>query len=259
MFGRTLRSFAILFAAIAVISFSASTAHCQINGGGGGNAGGNAGGNTATGGIRIDVNGVLTQRVFQGNARLLNRERMQAAQASINKDVQKISKLRKISLNRMAAEAAKYIEAGKPLPPEMEYLAGLSRITNVFYYPESKDIVIAGPAEGFFVNAMNQVVGMKSGRSTLRLEDLVVALRCFNPKGEKTSMISVSIDPTQEGLARFRDTYVKIANSGQFRPGLENKVVQMYRESLGMQQITCLLYTSPSPRDRTRSRMPSSA
>ena len=26
-----------------------------------------------------------------------------------------------------------------------------------------------------------------------------------------------------------------------------------------LQQMTCLLYTSPSPRDRTRSRMPSSA
>ena len=26
-----------------------------------------------------------------------------------------------------------------------------------------------------------------------------------------------------------------------------------------LQQISCLLYTSPSPRDRTRSRMPSSA
>ena len=29
--------------------------------------------------------------------------------------------------------------------------------------------------------------------------------------------------------------------------------------SQGMEDIVCLLYTSPSPRDRTRSRMPSSA
>jgi len=28
---------------------------------------------------------------------------------------------------------------------------------------------------------------------------------------------------------------------------------------LGIQYLICLLYTSPSPRDRTRSRMPSSA
>ena len=30
-------------------------------------------------------------------------------------------------------------------------------------------------------------------------------------------------------------------------------------DRVGDQQLTCLLYTSPSPRDRTRSRMPSSA
>jgi len=30
-------------------------------------------------------------------------------------------------------------------------------------------------------------------------------------------------------------------------------------ENTGIYQPTCLLYTSPSPRDRTRSRMPSSA
>ena len=29
--------------------------------------------------------------------------------------------------------------------------------------------------------------------------------------------------------------------------------------SIGMQPYTCLLYTSPSPRDRQKSRMPSSA
>ena len=30
-------------------------------------------------------------------------------------------------------------------------------------------------------------------------------------------------------------------------------------DSLIVEDLTCLLYTSPSPRDRTRSRMPSSA
>jgi len=36
------------------------------------------------------------------------------------------------------------------------------------------------------------------------------------------------------------------------------KVLKMMKE-LGIQGRICLLYTSPSPRDRTRSRMPSSA
>ena len=36
------------------------------------------------------------------------------------------------------------------------------------------------------------------------------------------------------------------------------EIVEEITDSIGIQK-TCLLYTSPSPRDRTRSRMPSSA
>ena len=39
-----------------------------------------------------------------------------------------------------------------------------------------------------------------------------------------------------------------------------NTIHQFFRDNLGEEQEkNCLLYTSPSPRDRTRSRMPSSA
>ncbi len=130
------------------------------------------------------------------------------------------------------------VEEGKPVPSDMLYLAGLTKITHVFFYPETKDIVIAGPAEGYFRSAANHVVGMKTGSATLQLQDLVVALRCFGPDGDKTDLISCSIDPTQEGLARFRDTYMQIQRSGKFRPGLEAEVVRLFRESLGMQKIT---------------------
>lgn len=249
MLGRYLRNFAILFAAIGVVAMSQSTAFCQIGNGGGNNggaAGGAAGGaggagqvpTSSSGGIEISADGVLRSKVFSGNPELLNRQRFDAAKASLNKDLQKPSKLRKVSLKRLEKEVERLIEAGKPVPTDILCLAGLTRITHVFYYPEAKDIVIAGPAEGYFKSAANHYVGMNSGHSTLQLQDLIVALRCFAPDGNKTKMISCSIDPTQEGLARFRDTYMAIQRSGQFRPGLENEVVRRYRESLGMQQIT---------------------
>ena len=38
-----------------------------------------------------------------------------------------------------------------------------------------------------------------------------------------------------------------------------NEITRMQLDKLGVAINTCLLYTSPSPRDRTRSRMPSSA
>ena len=45
------------------------------------------------------------------------------------------------------------------------------------------------------------------------------------------------------------------------RPAGENEQLLSWQEATGWQELTsiCLLYTSPSPRDRTRSRMPSSA
>jgi hypothetical protein len=67
---------------------------------------------------------------------------------------------------------------------------------------------------------------------------LAVALRAHAPNRTKPSVITCSIDPTREGLLRFRDTYTKIKNSGQFKAGMENQVVQAYKDSLGPQQIT---------------------
>ena len=190
------------------------------------------------GGVIISAEGLLGPRKIPANPRKLNNERFNAAKVALNADLQQVSPLRKVSLNRLEAEAAKLIEAGKPVPPDMLYLAGLTKISHVFYYPATKDIVIAGPAEGFFYSAENFVVGMNSGRATLKLEDLVVALRAFAPDTNKPSLITCSIDPTQEGLIRFRDYVKQLQQSGQFRRGMENQVVQAFKETLGLQTVT---------------------
>ena len=78
----------------------------------------------------------------------------------------------------------------------MQYLAGLTSLQYVFYYPDSQDIVIAGPAEGFMLDSLGRPVGIASGRAVLQLEDLIVALRAFGPDGKKTATVGCSIDPT---------------------------------------------------------------
>ena len=45
----------------------------------------------------------------------------------------------------------------------MQYLAGLQHLKYVFFYPDTRDIVIAGPAEGFFTDPSGRVRGMTSG------------------------------------------------------------------------------------------------
>ncbi|MEM9943478.1 MAG: DUF1598 domain-containing protein [Planctomycetota bacterium] len=240
MLGSFTRKFAVFSAALAIAILSQSTAFCQTGGGGNNPGGGGTGAANGipTGGIEIDAQGVLTQRIFRGNAEKLNRERMKAAQEVLNDDLKKPAEMRKISLPRLEKAVADLIAAGKPIPPEMSYLGGMTKITHVFFYPETNDIVIAGPAEPFFLSAGERVVGMNSGRPVLQLNDLIVALRSFSPGDRSTSMITCSIDPTQEGLARYQNAYARIASSGQFRPGRENEVIRIFRESLGMQKIT---------------------
>ena len=56
-------------------------------------------------------------------------------------------------------------------------MAGLTRVKYVLVYPEQNDVVLAGPAEGWRVDALGNVVGASSGQPVLLLDDLMVALR----------------------------------------------------------------------------------
>ncbi len=132
------------------------------------------------------------------------RRRLAEARASLDRDVASKSKLRFVSLNRLEAVLAKRIENGRGPTETMKYLAGLTRIKYVFFIPETKDVVIAGPAEGWATLAPGRVVGIHSGRATLELQDLVTALRLFRAGTKEGGAVSCSIDPTQEGLAKMQ-------------------------------------------------------
>ena len=226
---RFMRSLAMVMAIVGMALIANSTSYAQTGGGGTGN-------DPATGGVEIDANGVLSSRALFGGNRALDQQRAEAAHASMNKDLREKSNIRWISLTRMEREAERLLAAGQPIPAEMKYLAGLNRITHVFYFPETKDIVIGGPAEGFFVNSQNRVVGLQSGQATLHLQDLIVALRAFSPNGDQARIISCSIDPTQEGLQRMKEAYAQVQH--QFQPGDAQGVVNLFQNALGMQTVT---------------------
>src|SRR5208337_2041119 len=111
------------------------------------------------------------------------------------------------------------------LTDEMRYLAGLLRVHYVFFYPDSGDIVIAGPAEGWTTDPAGRVVGISKGRPVIRLEDLCVALRAFPPSGKVTRVIGCSIDPTQEGLKAYERFVRSIGSS--LDPRDEQKVAMV--------------------------------
>jgi len=70
------------------------------------------------------------------------------------------------------------------------------------------------------------------------------------------------VDNTQADLDRtFEEIEAARASMGTLLANLENPRRRELAVSViqGLKDYRCLLYTSPSPRDRTRSRLPSSA
>ncbi|MCH2222660.1 MAG: DUF1598 domain-containing protein, partial [Dechloromonas sp.] len=166
----------------------------------------------------------------------LNQQRALEALARLDTDIARYSALRKVSLTRLARLIRQAIDEGHGPDEAMRHLAGLTRIQYLFYYPETHDIVVAGPAEGWVETAAGRVVGVESGRAILELQDLIVALRAF-PAGTKSNpLVYCSIDATPEGLARMQQFRQQIGR--QIVPDDEQYIVQGMQESLGMQVIT---------------------
>jgi hypothetical protein len=208
-------------------------------GGGGTGGGGTGGGTMGTGpfsGVAIDADGVLErQEVADPTGRLLQM-RLQQAEAKLDPDVARTSELRKVSLTRLLKLIDQAIASGARPDDTMLHLAGLTRIQYVFYYPETKDIVLAGPAEGWVETPGGRVVGWETGRPVLELQDLAVALRAFAPGSRRNPLVHCSIDPTPEGLQRMQQFISSIGRNIQANN--EQYIVEGLRESLGLQVVT---------------------
>ncbi len=167
--------------------------------GGGGQGGGGGGG--FAGGVKVDAAGVVSTRFATSRAHLLAHKKAKAlAKKHLAGDINRQSPLRKISLVQLERACARFEGKKTPAPLDIQFLAGLQRIDYLFVDPEGKDLVIAGPAEGFAPNAEGRVVGVTTGRPPLRIDDLMVALRTIN----STRDLGVSIDPVPDRLEQAR-------------------------------------------------------
>lgn len=184
-------------------------------------------------GVEIDATGVLrTQRL---DHRVAN-ERLMAARQKRGAGAMDASELRKVSLNRLEKAVAAAIAAGQRPSEEMLSMAGLTGIQYVFFYPETNDIVVAGPAQGAFRDPMGRFLGTNTGVPIVQLEDMVTALRAYGPGAKPTKTISVSIDPTPEGLQRMQKFLASLG--GIVRPGQERIIAANLQQNLGMQDVT---------------------
>jgi hypothetical protein len=184
-------------------------------------------------GVVVDAQGVLRMQTYADPTGMLTRQRVAAARASLAPEVAKSSKMRYVSLNRL--ETAIRNRQGIPTD-EMRYLAGLLRVQYVFCYPDSGDVVIAGPAEGWVTDLSGRVRGISSGRPIVLLEDLVVALRAYPPEGRGTGLIGCSIDPTPEGTVAANEFLRRIGS--HFTVNDTPRIVQGLQASVGLQEVS---------------------
>lgn len=190
-------------------------------------------------GVAIDAEGVLRVKEVRDPGGRLHAARVAAARGKLARDVAAPSKLRLVSLNRLEAAIKKEIAAGGKPDETMQNLAGLQRIEYVFLLPDTDDVVIAGPAEGWAGDGAGRMVGITSGRPVLQLEDLAVALRMFPPGRNDKPFIGCTIDPTPEGLQRlqqFQRSVPKVIPQ-QARAQFAAKLAAGTRESLGMANV----------------------
>lgn len=183
----------------------------------------------AVGGVAIDADGVLRATTMEDAVTL--RELRLTAVDKAPADLEAWTDLRAISLKKIEAKLAECAAAGTEIPEEVKYLAGLQRVQYVFVYPESGDVVLAGPAEGWDLDELGNAVGATSRRPVLLLDDLMVALR--TREASRMEAISCSIDPTAEGVKRLRSAMSRVKRMG------DPKVIKAnYEQALGPQTVS---------------------
>ena len=183
----------------------------------------------AVGGVLVDADGVVARSDVDAAGKL--RAAREKALARVSAEVSADSPMRKISLRGIQGTIDELRRSKRPLTDELQNLAGLTRIEYVFADPESRDIVLAGPAEGWKVSEDGHVVGARSGQAVLQLDDLIVALRTAKAAAT-ASGITCSIDPTEEGLARFQ----RLMRTRGL--AINEATVARLEEAIGPQQIT---------------------
>lgn len=181
------------------------------------------------GGVLVDPSGLMRKmKVADGGLEAI-RERSERGVAT---RVQNESKLRMVSLPRLERAIQQRWARGLEPTDAMQRLAGLRRVEYILLYPETGDLVLAGPAGDWTRDAEGRSVSRTTGEPVLQLDDLVVLLRNNALREER---FGCSITPRKENLAR---TQQFLANSKPLKPGQRARWIQGLRDALGRQDIT---------------------
>ena len=186
-------------------------------------------------GVYVDADGLLRRKIDERSADGLAVARLAALKSGDNVDPRLYSALRKVSLTRLETHVQLALAAGREPNDEMRNLAGLEKIQFVLVYPETGDLVVAGPAGSWYRDNEGRQVSRHTRRPVLQLDDLVVLLRCF--REDPNAVLGCSINPTQDGLARTQQ-FANQSRSKPLKPNQRAEWLSHLRDCMGRQDIT---------------------
>ncbi|MEX0677291.1 MAG: DUF1598 domain-containing protein [Pirellulales bacterium] len=186
-------------------------------------------------GVYVDAGGVLKRALAPKQSNGLAVARLAAIRAGENTDSRLVSAMRKVSLSRLEKHVQLCLAAGRKPNDEMMNLAGLEKIKYVLVYPETQDLVLAGPAGPWRTDDEGRRVSRITGRPVVQLDDLVVLFRYLTATPGAT--FGCSINPTQEGLARTKQ-FAEQSSATPLRPGQRSGWLSKLRDSMGRQTVS---------------------
>ena len=187
-------------------------------------------------GVYVDPNGLMRQVTKEEKTGALESLARSARTADLNADMARASNLRLVSLKRLERAVSEQLETGRPVLETMQRLAGLTQIRYVFVYPEDREIVIAGPAEGWRYDETGRPVGVDSASPMLHLDDFVVVLRTFAPGGN--GEFGCSINTRDENVKAVKE-FVEASNKTPLAPGkpARDRWLKELQARLGLQDV----------------------
>lgn len=190
-------------------------------------------------GVYLDTEGAVRVRQVDAKQELAAMQARLKAAAHAKDD-----RLVYISIPKLLAQAQELQQAGKPLPEDLRYLHGMTRLQYAFVLPEQKDLVIAGPGEPWRVlhaaaDPTKFAVGTRTGRPVMQLDDLVVAMRTARDGGGR--VFGCGIWPSPDSLRIADDIERRMARNTR----LER--MQALQRELGPQEVK-IFGTQPDTR-----------
>ena len=186
-------------------------------------------------GVSVSPNGLLFQLKKEEHTGRLKALGIAARQADLNAEVAQQADLRFVSLMQLEREASKRLAEGRPIVETMKNLAGITQLKYIVVDQKSRDVLIGGPSEAWKYDKNGNAVGVKSGRPTLQLDDLVTVLRTFSNGGEQN--FGCSFNPRPEGLKELQAFVEKSNARGPLEPSAVKGWVNQLQSKLGPQDI----------------------